>query len=230
MAGNLKVFVAETAKEIEAIMAAELERRVKSLFTGALNAIKTSVREIVKREISNCPEMKSLNGGVLQFDIGLTSGQASAVAEGWASAVAGSVNVKLRPISMGKTTTGGITVEVQPSDFSNRLRTELRPIWGNNMEATTYTAEVDSLLLSWGDRILIGDYDIEYGSFGRSGGARMKKKKGASWGISSGLSRVPPQFAGTARNNFLTRTLGSPGVQTQITAAIIRALNNVRVK
>ena len=230
MAGGLKVFVAETVKEIEAMMAAELEVKVKSLFAGALSAIKTSVREIVKREISNCPEMKSLNGGVLQFDIGLTRGQASAVAEGWANAVAGSVNVKLRPISMGKTTTGGITVEIQPSDFSNRLRTELRPIWGDNMEATTYTAEVDSLLLSWGDRILIGDYDIEYGSFGRSGGARMKKKKGASWGISKGLSRVPPEFAGTTKNNFLTRTLESSSVQTQIKTAIIRALNNVRVK
>ena len=230
MAGGLKVFVAETVKEIEAMMAAELEVKVKSLFAGALSAIKTSVREIVKREISNCPEMKSLDGGVLQFDIGLTSGQASAVAEGWANAVAGSVNVKLRSISMGKTTTGGITVEIQPEDYSNRLNTELRPIWGDNMEDVAFTPIVDAILLTRGDRILVADYDIEYGSFGRSGGARMKKKKGVGWGISRGLSRVPPQFAGTIKNNFITRTLGSSGVQAQIKTAIIRALNNVRVK
>ena len=230
MAGRLKVFVAETAKEIEAIMAAELEVKIKSLFSGALKEIKTRVREVVKREISNCPEMKSLDGGVLQFDIGLTGGQATAIVEGWANAVAGSVNVKLRPISMGKTTTGGITIEIQPEDYSNKLNTELRPIWGDNMDDTSYTALVDSLLLAWGDRILIMDYDIEYGSFGRSGGAKMKKKKGGKWGIGAGLSRVPPQFAGTVENNFITRTLGSDVVQVQIKTVIIRALNKVRVK
>ena len=229
-AGSLKVFVAETTKEIEAMMTAELEQKVKSLFEGALSAIKASVREIVRREIFNCPEMKSLNGGVLQWDIGLTSGQASAVSEGWANAVAGSVNVKLRPISMGKTVTGGITIEIQPEYYSNRLNTALKPIWGENMEATNYTAMVDSILLTWGDRILVMDYDIEYGSFGRSGGARMVKQKGSGWGISRNLSRVPPQFSGTLKSNFITRTLESSGVQAQIKAVIIRALQSVKVK
>jgi hypothetical protein len=225
MAGSVSISPRESQKEIEALIAKELTKMIGPVFKGALKPIKSGVREAVHGAILNCPEMQSLNGGALQWDIGLPSGQAAAVVNGWANAVANSVIVEFKPIKIrSKTATGGIIIEIQPSDYNNRLRTDLRSIWGDNMEDTTYVAEVDSLLLSWGDRILIGDYDIEYGNIGRSGGARMKKKKGASWGISKGLSRVPPEFAGTQNNNFITRALGNAQIQSEIEKIILDAL------
>ena len=225
MAGSVSISLRESQKQIEELMARELTKMIGPVFKGALKPIKSGVREVVHGAILNCPEMQSLNGGVLQWDIGLTSGQAAAVVSGWTNAVANSVIVEFKPIkTRSKTATGGIIIEIQPSDYSNRLRTDLRSIWGDNMEDVSFETTVDAILLSWGDRILVADYDIEYGSFGRSGGARMKKKEGAGWGIGQGLSRVPPEHAGTIENNFITRALGSAQIQSQIEKIILDAL------
>ena len=225
MAGSVQISLVETQRQIEALITEQLTKMVSPVFKRALNPIKSGVREVVHGAILNCPEMQSLNGGALQWDIGLRSGQAADVVNGWANAVANSVIVEFKPIKIrNKSATGGIIIEIQPSDYSNRLGTDLRAIWGDNMEDTTFIAEVDAILLSWGDRILVVDYDIDYGNFGRSGGARMKKSKGGGWGIGRGLSRVPPEYAGTIENNFITRALGNSQIQSQIEKIILAAL------
>ena len=225
MAGSVQISLVETQRQIEALITEQLTKMVSPVFKRALNPIKSRVREVVHGAILNCPEMQSLNGGALQWDIGLRSGQAADVVNGWANAVANSVIVEFKPIKIrNKSATGGIIIEIQPSDYSNRLGTDLRAIWGDNMEDTAFRAEVDAILLSWGDRILVVDYDIDYGNFGRSGGARMKKSKGGGCGIGQGLSRVPPEYAGTLENNFITRALRSTQIQSQIEKIILAAL------
>ena len=225
MANEVSVSLVESNKQIEQLIIKELTKMVSPVFKGALKPIQDGVREIVHKAILDCPEMKSLNGGTLQWDIGLTSGQAATIVAGWADAVASSVIVEFKPIKIRrKTATGGIVIEIQPSDYSNRLRTDLRAIWGDNIEKTSFTPEVDAILLSWGDRILVVDYDIAYGSFGRSGGARMERNEGGGWGIGQGLSRVPPEYSGTIEDNFITRALLNTKIESQIKTIILGAL------
>lgn len=92
---------------------------------------------------------------------------------------------------------GGLVVEAFPDDFNYILSLP---------EASVNTQKGDILhwlfnMLLSGDRIIIADYIVEYGAGkGRSGIARMVKSQGGGW-------RVPPNLAGTANDNWITRSV-----------------------
>ena len=202
-----------------AILRALIEE-MNPLFKAAASAIKPKVTNLVHRRIIQSEEMSSLQDGVLRFDIGLTSAQASQAVNMFADAISGSVNVAFKKITKkGKGLGGGFTVDIQPEGFSNI--DDMATSWELS---SGKSASVKDLLLNLGDGIVIFDYDIEYGGFGRSGGARMVGNEGSEWGISSGLSRIPPRYAGVPEDNFITRTLGSEGVKAEIAKTIKEAL------
>ena len=178
-------------------------------FSNAVPKIRESVAELVKNEISSSPEMKSISGGTLQFDIGLPSGKAVEVVSIFAQAVADSVEVSYTPIKKsGRKLKGGITILVQPLTNANIPSIPLQ--W----ELTSgEIADVKKLLLELGDSLVVFNYDISYGPFGRSGGGKMDKSLEKSWGISAGGSRVPPSFSGTQDNNFITRSLRGRAIE-----------------
>ena len=172
-------------------------------FQNTVPKIKKSVVQLVKEAISSSPEMKSISGGTLQFDIGLSSGQAEGVVEIFSQAVANSIDVSFTGIKKsGRKLKGGITITIQPLTYANIPNIPL--VW---KLTSGEIADVKSLLIQLGDSMLVFPYEIEYGPFGRSGGARMERQKESRWGIGSGSSRVPPSFSGTFTDNFITRTL-----------------------
>jgi len=191
-------------------------------FSNAIPKIRESVAELVKNEISSSPEMKSISGGTLQFDIGLRPGQAVEVVSIFAQAVAESVAVKYTPIKKsGRKLKGGIIISIQPLTYINIPDLPLE--W----ELTSgEIADVKKLLLQLGDSMLVFTYDISYGPFGRSGGAKMDKSLEKSWGISSGGSRVPPSFSGTQENNFITRTLKKKSFESELSIILKKILSS----
>jgi hypothetical protein len=56
-------------------------------------------------------------------------------------------------------------------------------------------------LLNLGDQIIIADFGVEYGSFGRSGRGHMTPKERPF--------KVKTSFSGSTGNNFITRALDS---------------------
>jgi hypothetical protein len=76
-------------------------------------------------------------------------------------------------------------------------------------------------LLTRGSEILIADYDVAYGDFpeSRSGSSIMVAS-------SSGFS-IPPEFAGTASDNFFTRAIEDaiPNITTAVETIIPRVFN-----
>jgi len=73
-------------------------------------------------------------------------------------------------------------------------------------------------LLTMGDRVIISEYEIRLGyGKGRSGGGIMIADKAGVW-------RVPPEYSGTMRNNWLTRAFkDNPNVYLSIIEKIIQA-------
>ena len=191
-------------------------------FSNSIPKIRESVAELVKNEISSSPEMKSISGGTLQFDIGLPSGKAVEVVSIFAQAVADSVEVSYTPIKKsGRKLKGGITILVQPLTNANIPSIPLQ--W----ELTSgEIADVKKLLLELGDSLVVFNYDISYGPFGRSGGGKMDKSLEKSWGISAGGSRVPPSFSGTQDNNFITRTLKKKSFESELSIILKKILSN----
>ena len=214
--------ILENNKEIASRILKALAEVLDPHFKAAIPKISSAVSDLVRRKIASSDEMKSLAGGVLQFDIGLTPGQAVETVNIFANAVASRVHIKYRPIKKsGRKLRGGINISIQPVTYGNIPDIPL------SWEITSgKTADVKSLLLKLGDTLLVFEYDIEYGNFGRSGGAKMTKNMAGSWGLSSGVSRVPPSFSGTREKNFITRALQSQNFESELSSLLKEILSN----
>ena len=155
--------------------------------------------------IQSQPEMLSLVGGSrsLAAHFGLPQGSGAAAVQAIIGSVMMSTTVEFRPIT--PSLTGGIDLNFQPNDFKNLLglpegfvREYPEGHWLN-------------MLLNMGMSTIITGYRYKPGFGGRSGGGIMTP--GSSW-------RVPPQYAGTSGNNFVTRAF--MGREKEITSLFQR--------
>ena len=110
---------------------------------------------------------------------------------------------------MEQNSSGGVTIGIQPSSFVNLL--------GLGITETENVGNIPWLqwLLTAGDSIIIADFGVDYGPYGRSGMARMT--------VSRRPFKVDSAFSGTPENNFITKAL-TPRAG-DIEKAIIRSLS-----
>jgi hypothetical protein len=184
----------QTVAQIEKKILETLVKEANYTFKGSLRKMTAPIKRVVSSAISSSPEIASLRSGTLRADFGITTG--TDVTSPIINSVANSVNVYMRPFSVkGTRISGGISVNIQPENFENLLSLPI---------GTTVTEEGDVLpwldwLLNLGDAVIIADFGVEYGPFGRSGSARMSS--------GSRPFKVNSTFSGTATNNFITRAL-----------------------
>tara|TARA_Y100000296_G_C5095436_1_gene217104 strand:+ start:199 stop:813 length:615 start_codon:yes stop_codon:yes gene_type:complete len=199
----------QTAAQIEKEILNALVKEANHTFRGALQRMTAPIQRVVNSAIASSPEIASLRSGTLRADFGITTGVD--VTSPIINAVANSVNVYMQPFSVkGVGISGGISVNIQPDNFENLLSLGI---------GTTVTEKGDVLpwldwLLNLGDAVIIADFGVEYGSFGRSGGARMSS--------GSRPFKVDSAFSGTVADNFITRALESR--QKQLIDIIARSV------
>jgi hypothetical protein len=193
--------------------------------------VNKAIAEIVNKELSNkkveilqkCqslitgwilsqPEIISLNSSSpdsLAGQFGLLPGQAASATNSVINAIQDSITVKITQFN--NKLQGGITVEFQPSNFLNILNLSQghTPIRGGDLHWMDW-------LLKRGDSIIIVNYQYNPQSgVGRSGLGQM---------IGGGAFRVPPQFSGTEKDNFITRALIGPTQESEIAAILKSAI------
>jgi hypothetical protein len=95
---------------------------------------------------------------------------------------------------------GGIILAIQPIDYSNlfSLSVSEQVIDGGSIPWLKW-------LLTLGDTIIIANFGVKYGPFGRTGKAHMTQ--------TSRPFKVNSLFSGTADNNFITRALSNSSAQ-----------------
>jgi len=190
-----------TAKIYKAY-AKELEKHFRSVSGSLLS----SLRPIITSALSSSPEIQSMSGGLLQADFGLTSNPGQSIV----SSIISTLALKTEKVSTnGKIITGGFTVVMQPQDYSNLF----------SLPVATQIIEGGSLpwlkwLLTLGDTIIIANFGVEYGPYGRTGRARMTEE--------SRPFKVNSAFSGTVDDNFITRAIQRS--KSQIINAIIKAV------
>jgi hypothetical protein len=187
--------------------------------------INTAIADLANKEISNSsaeilqkcqalisgwiltqPEIISLNTSSpdsLAGQFGLLPGQSMSVTSSVINAIKDSITVKIAKFN--NKLQGGITVEFQPANFINILNIPQghTPISGGDLHWMDW-------LIRRGDNIIVVNYQYNPKSgVGRSGLGQM---------ISGGSFRVPPQFAGTEKDNFITRALIGPNQESAIIA------------
>lgn len=185
--------------------------------------LKTEMR-LVYRDSFTAQE---LNGGNLQGELGIVdpAGKGAAIEE----ALADSVQIEVRQVR------GGIRrffpllrIKTLTDDFTELLRLpEASQAWTDAKFSTVKGPPLPWLrwLLRDGTKTIIRGASLIRGKAGRSGlDYQMTSNNGR------GTWKVPPEHAGTPRNNFLTRNLNArlPELRRRFTAIVNNAIRGLR--
>jgi len=202
----LNIRILESDRQIAALINRGLASAFDKTIRKNVPALRTRIRSIIATALYNSPEITSLSGGTLMADFGLTSDPSNAIV----SSVVSSMSITTRPTtSSSSTIRGGFTLTMQPSDYSNVLSLPVSQqiIDGGSIPWLEW-------LLTLGDAIIIANFGVEYGPFGRTGRAHMLE--------SAKPFKVDSSFSGTPNNNFITRAIQD--ASQQIETAIIGVL------
>jgi hypothetical protein len=195
--GNITLKLIDSVKSVTSKVIKAMVGKLNQVFSGTTTRILEDLKKEAREWLNGEQVIRDLRGaGSLTAEVGLPNGQASGAADAIIEAVLESLDVKFK--NFDSNLSGGMSIGIQPQDFQNILGI------GQATIVTEKGQKLDWLqwLLESGSRIIIRDYDIQYGNYGarsRSGqGAIMVKSGKQGW-------KMPSQYAGTAENNFITR-------------------------
>lgn len=202
----VKVNLLESDREIQKKINKALSKQATMVMNSAAKDVYNNLKPIVRTAIASSPAISSLRGGRLMADFGLTKDPTPLIIE----AVADSIQVKPKKVTFsGSRAVTGMEIYIQPTSFANLFSLPVA-------EQVIKDGRLPWLkwLLTLGDTLIIADFGIQYGPFGRTGKARMTRKNAPF--------QVNPQFSGTASNNFISKALKA--YSGQIKQVIIRTL------
>jgi hypothetical protein len=177
------------AKNFKAFIEKELEARIRKNIAGARKKIRAALKPIIIDAIYDCPEMRSVRGGVLQYDFGLTTDPTALIS--WV--IADSMTIRYTPDTKYIAL---FTIEIQPGNHENLYDL------GVAYQLTDKGDELPwlSWLLEMGDSVIVSDFGVKYTNSGRTGEAIMVRNYYAPY-------RVNSSYSGTLNDNFITRAL-----------------------
>lgn len=189
--------------------------KIKESFANFLNrkfarknsAIKTRVRRYIYSWVRQQPEMQDILAGkygTLAPNFGIPEGTHYDVVNKICECAANAFEIEVNPVN--KNLVGGIYLNFVGTTFEDLLNLEEGHITTENGEDLHW---LDWLLTKGYKSIIFGYHFVmkidEPAS--RSGGGIMVEK---------GTWRVPPEFAGTLEDNFITRAISMPENQIQL--------------
>jgi hypothetical protein len=194
---NTANFIKSSLKELVSLITKDFDKK--------RSQAENKIRKITYDAVYNSPEMNALRSGQLAFDLGIEEGNDPTPLI--ATAVASSVNVRKPNFRiLGNSAKGDYKVEIQPNSFSNLLTQSFGTVVTEKGQQLPWL----SWLLVEGDSIIVAEWSVEYGPYGRSGGARM---------VPGGAFTIDPQYSGTISDNFVSRAL--EGVNEKILKALV---------
>jgi len=201
----------ESDSEIASLILKSILGDAKNYFRKLGPKLQPEIQRIVKTAITNSLEYQSIVSGKLRQHFGLPDGSSrlSQIMALWERIQVETKSPKIKGSQIG----ASIEIVMIKADYSDVL----------NLPASVLVTEKGEQLewLNWlllaGDKTIIRDYEIVIGpsKYSRTGDAIMKKKVSGKW-------KVPSEFSGTSRSNWITRVLDS--VSSEIDNAIEKAV------
>ncbi len=191
----------------------EIQKKVNIALRDELNLLLPKVVPAIQADIQakskvffeTAPEALALINGPLDAHFGIPAGEAKSRVNTIIQTVVNNIEVTFTRITLsGSNFRGGFTVGAVIADFSDVLNLPVAHIVTDKGEDLPWL----EWLLKKGNALIISEYKIQFGNYAssnrhlhsRSGKAIMVKSTGGIW-------RVPPQYAGTIRNNWLTHSI-----------------------
>ncbi len=199
--------LATTERQIEQAIGGEIARRAYNSVYNPFSRLQDQVTTFIETSITNSPEADDLIRGFMRTEFGLVD-PATNVANIIKAIISAA---KVKPANfryVGKPELAGkITIEV--------LRDDLREVLGLSDASFTsegkFAGEVEWLrwLLLGGTSVVLAGFHVHHSpvntQYSRTGGDALMFP-GGNYSV-TGSGFVPPQFAGTAGDNWLTRAL-----------------------
>ena len=199
MRANFKLV--ESQAEINRRIVKQIASSLNAAVTSAIPVISSKIKDAVKTAITSSREYGELLGGSLQAELGVpdSGSKLARILDIWLA----SMKISKTPIraSSGRIV-GGISIVMIREDYADVLGTS---------EASYTTLKgrkipwLKWLLIAGDDTKLVADYvftdDVSRGN-SRTGLGLMRSQRGGRW-------HVPREFAGTIKNNFVTRALST---------------------
>ena len=199
MAGiNISIVLLDTPDQIEKKILKAIAEEFNSLMRQKITNIRGRVRSVTIDYIKTTETYNSLIDGDLAAHFGLPYASRQSMIDAIIEQIGNSIEIIVKPVkASGKKFQGGTTINILVKNFSDIL----------SMAEASIPTE-NGLVLPWlewllirGDRLIISEHEIHLiRGKGRSDMAIMVKNAAGSW-------RVPSQYSGTIKDNWLTRAL-----------------------
>lgn len=187
----------DTSSEIRNNIFNSIKPLLDKAIDKTINKLRPLLVDLIRSALISEPEYSSLISGTLRSELGIadTSNVDAAV-----NNIANSIVINKKSISVNNLGfTGGIELNlINNQDFGGALNDASAFV--NDTERGYSLPWLEWLLLK-GNAIIIKNYEVKFGPSpkSRSGDALMIQSS-SSW-------RVPPEFAGTIKDNWTTRAL-----------------------
>lgn len=201
---DISINIIESTDVISQRILKALLPEVTNYFQKAFNKCKNSIDSLISEALTQSPEYQSILSGKLKYEFGLPD------AENRLSTILSiikNIQIKYNKPKISKNQIeGSFILQMIPSDYSDLLSSAAAIL------DTEKGAQLEWLrwLLLFGDKTIIRDYVVKIGpsSRSRTGNAIMVSTIKGRWG-------VPPEFAGTKNNNWITRAIdnASSGIE-----------------
>jgi len=185
---TLPNFDAEFNKNIKK----EINAKIAKSMSSIVNKIEQRLGVEIRKSIEGSIVWQEVVGGTLRGELGISNvSNLDAILETWSKSI--------KVVYSKNKGFGKISIGVIQSDYSDVLSLA--------ESSFTYASNRGSGVIEWlrwllleSTSIIVSEYDFVSSNQGRTGQGIMVKRQGGGWS-------VPPQYAGTAADNFVTRSL-----------------------
>jgi hypothetical protein len=187
----------ESDSDIKSKILTEIKNHLQQAMVKSIPSIRQLIPNKIKDALMGEPEYQSLINGKLKGEFGLSnaSQKVNDVINVWIN----NVRITANPITIvGSGVKGGFKLDMIDSSYNDVLVNDGAIVIDGVSGVVLPWLE---WLLLYGNKIIVRNYEVQVGANARSrsGMAIMVPSK-KNW-------RVPPEFAGTTTNNWVTRAL-----------------------
>ena len=187
----------ESEADIKNKILTSIKDAISETFSKCISPLKDAISRAAYSAITTEPEYQSLLSGRLQYEFGIpeSAQRVNEIVKIWTDHVI----VEVTPVTIaGYGLKGGFSISMIQGDYTDVLGSSSSRVVD---EAKSTVLPWLEWLLLYGNKIIVRNYEVQVGSNprSRSGMAIMVPSKN-NW-------RVPPEFAGTPTNNWVTRAL-----------------------
>jgi len=194
---KISLSLIESDSVIRAKILNAIKETMDPIMKTCLNKIKYKIPPEIKNALMAEPEYSSLIGGKLKYEMGIPAkNYVDNIINIWVS----NISISYTGLTTGSSgVSGSITLDMIRSSYDDVLSSGDALIVDSLSGATIPWLE---WLLLYGGKIIVKNYRVQLGPNNRSrtGMAIMVESNNTGW-------RVPPEFAGTVSNNWVTRAL-----------------------